>query len=352
MVWQLSRMSRMPSGPREAWAEDTWHTGAADVEDRNTLLDLLDDERANLVATVRQAVEASPAERELAVRLGVGMKYYGVARKRWAEWREVAAATAPIVDRGLPRAMLFGDHGLAQAELNDFEAAADALIRAAGELTSIGDPEFEATTLVNLSHVLERAGRTAEGLLYAGRALDSAVATGLQLEEAEALLVLGMLHGKLGSPERPAYFARAIEAMRSAGPPRALAMPFQMISHSYRETGDFVAAVESSKECLRILEVSTNSGPYLPEAYEDLGWLHFLSGDARDALEPLTQALAGAQEFQLWDREGSVRLHLAQVLMATNHRDEAREHLERALEIYGSRGMAAADEARALLDKL
>nr|WP_273482816.1 XRE family transcriptional regulator [Kribbella italica] len=351
MVWQLSRMSRMPSGPREAWADEIWWADAADLQDRNKLLDLLDDERADLVATVRQAVEASPAEQALAVRLGVGIKYYGIARKRWAEWRDVAGAAAPAAVEALPKAMLFADHGLAQAELNDFGPAADALIRAVGELTSIEVPEYEVTTLANLSHVLERAGRTTEGLDYAARALDGALATGLGMEEAEALLVLGMLHGKLGSPERPAYFARAIEAMRSASSPRMLAMPFQMISHSYRETGDFAAAVESSAESLRLL-MADNAGPYLPEAHEDLGWTRYLSGDAVGALEPLTEALRGAQEFQLWDREGSVRLRLAQVLTALDRRDEAREHLDRALEIYGSRGMAAADEARALLDKL
>ncbi len=351
MVWRLSQMSRMPSGPREAWADDSWPADAADVEGRSTLLDLLDDERANLVATVLRAVDASPAEQDLAVRLAVGMKYYGVGRKRWAEWRDVASAAAPIAGDGLPKAMLFGDHGLAQAELSDFDPAADALIRAADELATVDVPEFEAATLSNLSHVLERAGRIGEGLRYGARALDLAVANGLRLEEAESLLVLGMLHGKLGSPERPAYFARAVDVMRTSGPPRGLAMAFQQIGLSYRETGDFAAAVEPLEESLRIL-VADNAGPYVPEAHEDLGWTRYLSGDAVGAIDPLLTALAGALEFQLWDREGSVRLHLGQVLMVLDRRDEARQHLDQALEIYGSRGMAAADEARALLDKL
>ncbi|GAA1548201.1 helix-turn-helix domain-containing protein [Kribbella lupini] len=351
MTWQLGGMSRRPAGPREELADEGWRVGAADLEDRDTLLDLLDDERANLVATVRQAVEASPAEQELAVRLGIGFKYYGVARKRWAEWRDVTSATAPAAGDALPKAMLFADHGLARAELNDFDLAADALIRATEVLASIEAPEFEATTLVNLSHVLERAGRIDEGLVYGTRSLDRAIATGSREEEAESLLVLGMLHGKLGSPERSSYFTRAVEVMRANGPPRGLAMVFQQIGLSYRESGDFAAAIKPLEESLRLL-VADNAGPYLSEAHEDLGWIRYLSGDAAGALKPLTEALRGAQEFELWDREGSVRLHLAQVLMALGRRDEAREHLDEALQIYGSRGMAAADEAQALLDKL
>jgi tetratricopeptide (TPR) repeat protein len=315
------------------------------------LLDLLDEERANLVATVRRAVVAGPAEQELAVRLGIGTKYYAVARKRWPEWRDVTGATAPVAGEALPKAMLYADHGLARAELNEFDPAADALIRAADVLASTDAPEFEAMTLVNLSHVLERAGRIDEGLVYGRRSLERAVVSGSRQNEAESSLVLGMLHGKLGSPERSSYFTRAVEVMRADGPPRGLAMAFQQIGLSYRETGDYAAAIEPLEESLRIL-LADNAGPYLPEAHEDLGWIRYLSGDAAGALEPLTEALQGAQEFELWDREGSVRLHLAQVLMGLDRRDEAREHLDAALEIYGSRGMAAADEVRALLDKL
>ncbi|MEV6281779.1 tetratricopeptide repeat protein [Kribbella sp. NPDC051770] len=351
LLWQLRQVSYAPPGARDSVADETWWAGAADLVDEEVLLDLLDDERSNLVTTVRQAVRGGADERELVVRLGLGMPNLGVDRKRWAEWRDVAGMAAEVATDALPQAILLADHGLALAELDAFEPAAQSLLRAARELPADADPAYVATNLANLAHVLERLGRAEEGLVHGRRALAVAVEIGEPEVEATAALVVGMLQGQAGSPERQTSFAQAVAAMRADGHPRGLAMVHQQISLSYRESGDFAAATAAAEESLRI-HLADNAVAFLPEAREDLGRLHYLSGDLEGALDALHEALEGAVSQDLWDREASVRLQLGRVLAASGRPGEARKHLERALEIYESRGMAAADEARRLLAEL
>ncbi|TWD73306.1 NB-ARC domain-containing protein [Kribbella amoyensis] len=353
LLWRVKDLSaRRSPRLRESWGQPDWATDATDLADRAAVLDLLDDERDALLATLRWAVNGSAAERELSVRIGVAMSYYGIARKRWAEWRDVAALTAPLATDAATRAMLLADHGLARSELGDFEHAAEPLVQAVDVLAAVDNPSFEISTLVNLSHVLERSGRLKEGLRYGLRARDLAASIGDREDEALALLVLGMISGGLGDAAQHEYFAGAVDAMRSAGPPRGLATVLQQISLSYRECGDLSAAVGPLEESLRIYQ-EDDAGPYLPEIQEDLGWLRHLSGDTEAALRSLAEALSGAQKFQLWDREASVRVRRGQILADAGQRDEARDELTAALAVYRERGLGArAEEARQLLSSL
>ena len=352
MLWRMMELARRPAGLRERWADPEWTADARDVTERDTLLDLLDGERANLLATVRNGVAGTSAERELSVQVAAAMKYYGVARKRWAEWRDVSALAAPLaVDDPVARAMLLADHGLALAELGGYSPAADSLLEAVDVLGTVDDPRYRLTTMLNLSHVLERAGRAEEGLEYAGRNLGAALALGDREAEALTWLVRGMIYGAQSDSRREECFTAAVSAMTAGGPVRGLATVHQQIGLSHRESGDYAAAAKALEKSLQIYQAD-QAHPYLPDVQEDLGWVQFLSGDAEASVVTLQAALNGAQKQDQWDREASVQLRLGQVLAELGRLGEAKEHLTAAAEIYGRRGMAAADEARAALAAL
>lgn len=157
VLWRLTEMSRRPPGLRESWCGDDWTKDAQDVVDREDLLDWLDSERGNLLATIAKAVQGGAAEQGRALRIGVAINYYCIARKRWEEWRDVTGEVKSLAADPAARGMLLADLGLAHAELHDFDQASDALTLAVAALEDVDHAAYRVSTLVNLSHVLERS---------------------------------------------------------------------------------------------------------------------------------------------------------------------------------------------------
>lgn len=351
VLWRLTEMSRRPPGLRESWCGDDWTKDAQDFVDREDLLDWLDSERGNLLATIAKAVQGGAAEQGRALRIGVAINYYCIARKRWEEWRDVTGEVKSLAADPAARGMLLADLGLAHAELHDFDQASDALTLAVAALEDVDHAAYRVSTLVNLSHVLERAGRQEAGLEYGRRSLRMARELGDDESVAMAALVVGMIYGARKDARQTESFATAVAAMRRAGPPRGLAMVFHQMGVSYLESHQYEAAYDALAESLRIYR-NDNAVPYLPDVQEDLGRLQLSAGDTDGAVVQFNEALEGAIASGRWDREASVRTRLGEALAALGRTEEARLHLTEAVGIYGRRGMRAVEDARALLVEL
>jgi tetratricopeptide (TPR) repeat protein len=303
------------------------------------------------LATVSRAVEGGAAERERVVRIGVAMNFYCIARKRWEEWRNVTEQVGPLAVDPAAKGILLADLGLAHAELEDFGRASDALESAVAALEGVGSPEYQVSTLVNLSHVLERAGRQETGLQYGQQALEMAERTSDHEAQAMAALVVGMIYGVRQDTRYEEYFATAVSAMRAAGPPRGLAMVFHQIGVSHLEGGRYEAGERAVAESLRLYR-DDDAVTYLPDVQETIGKLRLASGDPGSAVVQFNDALAGAIDLGQLDREASVRTKLAEALLLTGRSDDARSHLTKAVEIYRRLGTDAVERPLALLADL
>lgn len=351
MIWRADELDQ--EGPLSAtWKDASWAAGARDLDDLEEIIDWLDVERATIVQLVRRAARGTAEDRRTAVRIAIGMNVFGPARKRWLEWRDINRTAADLVDaRSDPvaAALVNFDLGLAYGELDDFSAAADRLSQAVDAAREIGNVSFLASGLVNLAHMLERAGRASDGFRFVEEALTLVERDG----EAEgcspwAYLTLGMLHGKSGEAARQAAaFEQAISVARDRHP-AVLARVLISAGSSFRECGQPAKAVPVLVEGLDILREHDTRGSE-GEALDELATAFYELARYRQAVDTYLAGLDIAVEHEHWDREARIRTGLGRAYTELGQPADAREQWQLAEDILTTHGMPTAHEVRALL---
>ncbi|MFB6725175.1 NB-ARC domain-containing protein [Kribbella sp. NPDC056345] len=339
MLWRADELAG-EAPMSAAWRDAAWAQEARDLTELEEVLDWLDADRTTLVELVRRAVRGTAEDRQLAVRIAVGMNVFGPARQRWLEWRDVNRAAAEVVELGtdpVSAALVRFDLGLALGELDDFSAAADQLALATDAARLIGQPRFLTSSLVNLAHMLEQADRTPEGFRSVHEALE------LIAREPEAAdlgawaqLTLGMLYGRNGEPERQLEpFERAIALVQDDV--HVLCRMRISAGSSLRECGQAAAAIPVLLAAVDGIREHDRWG-VLAEALCELGAAYGDLGRHTDALAVYLESLDIAVSRELWHREAHVRTGLGHTYLALGRSAEGRKQLTLAEEVYAAHG--------------
>ncbi len=344
MLWRADELAG--EGPMSAaWRDATWAEPARDLTDLTEVLDWLDADRSAVVELVRRAARGTVSDRQLAVRIAVGMNVFALSRLRWLEWRDVNRAAAEVVDRQsdpVGAALIHFDLGLALGELDNFSAAADQLALATDAARLIGQPQFLASSLVNLAHMLEQADRVPEGFEHVHEALELID----QVPEAAdhgpwAQLTLGMLYGRVGEPTRQLEsFERAIALVQDN--PDILCRMHITAGASLRECGQAALALQVLLAGVEIIREHDTRG-VLAEALCELGSVYGDLGRHSEALTVYLEGLEIAVSRELWHREAQIRTGLGQTYLGLGRDAEGKEQLQLAEEVYAAHGATVPD---------
>ncbi|MEV6416654.1 tetratricopeptide repeat protein [Kribbella sp. NPDC051718] len=333
VVWKASEYAGH-GVTRDGWLDKEWLTGALDLSCQDDVLSWLDNERANLVGIVQQAAVDQPS---LAVQLAVGLNVYYAVRRAWLEWLQVNEAVLRLVSGGPDRiaeGLVLHDLGAAHAELGQYEQAVAPLRRAVDTADASGDGNLQALCLSSLSHVLERTGRTTDGIPYAERAREIGLRLGIPPRAAWACLALGMLYLKTGMPKSARrHFDEAMELLVEPGLEKYRGMIAQNVGVAYREAGQYDVAGESLRESLKLYRTA---GAAIPEAevLNELGRLRLAEGRYEEAIAAQSEGLAIAGQYGDWLVEADIRKSLGEVHHAQGHLPEARREWRIALSIH------------------
>ncbi|WP_328328011.1 tetratricopeptide repeat protein [Kribbella sp. NBC_00382] len=333
VVWKASEFAGH-GVTRDGWLDKDWLTGAQDLSSQDDVLNWLDNERANLVGIVQQAAVDQPS---LAVQLAIGLNVYYAVRRAWLEWLQANEAVLRLVSGGPDRiaeGLILHDLGAAHAELGQYEQAVAPLRRAVDTADASGDGNLQALCLSSLSHVLERTGRTTDGIPYAERAREIGLRLGIPPRAAWACLALGMLYLKTGMPVAARrHFDEAMELLIEPGLEKYRGMIAQNVGVAYREAGQYDVAGESLRESL---ELYRTAGAAIPEAevLNELGRLRLAEGRYDDAIAAQSEGLAIAGQYGDWLVEADIRKSLGEVHHAQGHLPEARREWRIALSIH------------------
>ncbi|MEV6609742.1 BTAD domain-containing putative transcriptional regulator [Kutzneria sp. NPDC051319] len=268
--------------------------------DRDLAVRRLDDERATLVALVRDAADAG---------LPMG-------------WRLAVV---------LSRFLITGRHSV------DAVATAQAARRLAAQL---GDVFGEAAANYCLATAHADLGQTRPALDHLEQAVELFRETGSTAGEAAALSALAATHAELGVTERAAPNATdALSLARAAGATETEAKTLSRLGYIYFDLGHFdesVAFLEQALDCYR--QIGSRPGEALvrnnmANSYRELGRYADATTQMTESLR-IRRELGGEDEFDVLDTCAGVHLDMGRHELA---RREAEESHELAVRV-GARG--------------
>lgn len=354
LAWRIDDLAPTRRTIGDGWNDPSWSLPAAHL-DVPTAADHIDADRAAMLLAARTAAKGTEDERQLLVRLAIGVGVYAMHRKRWAEWRDLLLVGIDLVDEQQDptlAALLHFDLGLAYGELNDFAAGAAHLERALALGQRLEAHAFECRCLVNLAHAYEQSG---EGLdrarVVAERALTMAREDGDLPQESWCHLVLGMIAGRAGDlAGQRASFEPAIDLyLRRPNVPLSHAgMRHYIIGTSYQQAGQLADAVVSLEQSLALYREGGRTNGAC-EAQQHLGEVAVELGRYDEALTRFTDALQMAIANELWDGEAAIRVGLARTYQALGRNAEARTELLAARQLYTGHGVALPGEVTVML---
>jgi transcriptional regulator with XRE-family HTH domain/tetratricopeptide (TPR) repeat protein len=357
LVWRLDELAPSRRAIGEGRNDPSWSLPAAHLDIPMTA-DTIDSDRAAMLLAARTAANGSEDERQLVVRLVIGVSVYALHRKRWAEWRDLLLIGLDLVneqDAPVPAAQLLFDLGLVYDELNDFAAGAGHMERALTLGRQMGARVFEIRCMTNLAHAYEQSG---DGLdrarLVAEQALEMCREDGDVLQESWCHLVLGMIAGRAGDvAAQRASFEPAIELYlrRPNVPASHAAMRNYVVGASYQQAGqlaDAGVALERSLELYR--DAGRTNGAC--EAQQHLGEIAVELGRYDEALTRFADALQMAIANDLWNGEAAIRVGLARTYRALGQDSAARAELLAARQLSAGHGVAVPREVTEQLDEL
>ncbi|WP_020385616.1 helix-turn-helix domain-containing protein [Kribbella catacumbae] len=333
VVWKASEYAGH-GVTRDGWLDKEWLTGAQDLSSQDDVLTWLDKERANLVGVVQQAAVDQPS---LAVQLTVGLNAYYALRRAWLEWLQANEAVLRLVSGGPDRiaeGLVLHDLGAAHAELGQHEQAVAPLRRAVDSAEASGDGNLQALCLSSLSHVLERTGRTTDGIPYAERAREIGLRLGIPPRAAWACLALGMLYLKTGMADSARrLFDEAMDILVEPGQEKYRGMIAQNVGVAYREAGQYDVACEALHQSLTLYRIARTAIPQA-EVLNELGRLRMAQGRYDEAIAAQSEGLAIAGQYGDWLCEADIRKSLGEVHRAQGRLPEARREWRIALSIH------------------
>jgi tetratricopeptide (TPR) repeat protein len=241
----LERYRTMASAASSHLALDAGRPPSPLFTNRETALEWLENERANLVATVTTAHETGTAA--AAASLAFSLAGFFEQRRYFADWTTVTATALAILQQAddhqsTGRAMV--NLGIAQRELRQFDAAVMLLQTAADAFTEAGDRRDRAMALDALGVVRREMRQYDESV----DAHTEAAAIFQEVQDlrgqARALNNLGSTWGEMHQPgEAIPILRQALSIMRATGDHRREAIALANLGAALRKTGQFEQAI-------------------------------------------------------------------------------------------------------------
>jgi tetratricopeptide (TPR) repeat protein/transcriptional regulator with XRE-family HTH domain len=348
VVWKASEYAGH-GATRETWLDKEWLAAADDLSGQEEVVAWLDVERPGLPAILQQATQEHP---QLAVQLAVGLNAYYTLRRAWIEWLQANEAVLRLVS-GQPdrtaEGLVLHDLGVAHAELGQYEQAVDPLRQAIDAAEAAGDGNLQALCLSSLSHVLERTGRTTDGIPYAERAREMGLSLGIPQRASWACLALGMLYLKTGAAETAQrHFNEALDLLVEPGMERYRGLVAQNVGVAYREAGQYSVAGDALHESLDLYR-QAGAATRQAEVLNELGRLRMAEGRYDEAIAHQSEGLAIAGQYGDWLCEADIRKSLGELHRAQGRLPEARREWRIALSIHEKHNAHGAGDLERLL---
>ncbi|MFD5115805.1 tetratricopeptide repeat protein [Streptomyces sp. NPDC058391] len=276
--------------------------------DREKTLEWLENERANLVATVTTAHETGAAA--TAASLAFSLAGFFEQHRYFADWTTVTATALAILQQAddhqsAGRAMV--NLGIAQRELRQFDAAVLLLQTAADAFAEAGDGHSRAMAL-------DALGVTRRETREYGESIDAHTAAAAIYNEiqdlrgqARALTNLGSAWREIHQPDKAIpVLSHALSIMRATGDDRGEAMTLVNLGAALRETGKFEQAITLYGEAI----------PRLRETHDRHGVALALHnrGDALQHMERFSEAIDDHRQAADFFRNVQDHHHLAKAL--------------------------------------
>ncbi|MET7906914.1 tetratricopeptide repeat protein [Streptomyces avermitilis] len=276
--------------------------------DREKALEWLENERANLVATVTTAHETGAAA--TAASLAFSLAGFFEQHRYFADWTAVTATALAILQQAddhqsAGRAMV--NLGIAQRELRQFDAAVLLLQTAADAFAEAGDGHSRAMAL-------DALGVTRRETREYGESIDAHTAAAAIYNEiqdlrgqARALTNLGSAWREMHQPDKAIpVLSHALSIMRATGDHRGEAMTLVNLGAALRETGKFEQAITLYGEAI----------PRLRETHDRHGVALALHnrGDALQHMERFSEAIDDHRQAADFFRKVQDHHHLAKAL--------------------------------------
>jgi tetratricopeptide (TPR) repeat protein/transcriptional regulator with XRE-family HTH domain len=346
IAWRCHQLTHKESR-RLSMAGDSLRA-ALTFSNAGTMLEWLDNERANIVEAFQQA-RRSPALRRLLPELALALFGYHELRSRWAEMRVFDAVGREIASElgfGHLAAWLEHDLAIPDAEGGDLETSLTHLRSSLAMFQEISDLAGQARSCSSLSHVLELLGRLDEAVTWAEQALSLSQQIDDHTVEGISYLALGNLYNRRGDHSRAERsFNRALALAQASGNLRSLARRFQVAGESYQRAGLYDQAISSLDRSVEVFG-QIYDGNAQSESLCNLAAIHLAKGDPTTATEHAETGLRLARTYGNKQREGQILIEQGKIAEATGHLAQAQSLWRHAVTILHT--IAPREEAIAI----
>ena len=272
-----------------------------------------DNERANLVAAVRQA--AGAGLHDITWRLAAAAMSFFYRRGHWADWittHQTGLASARELGDRLAEAWMLNNLGMVYGALNRVEAV-DRFDQAVAIYRGIGDGPGEARALNNLIHAQLQQGRFGEALEAGQSSLDVQQRVGNRFGLGVTLAILGGAYRGLGRfTEAVQQIKQALVVFRELDDKPAEADLLSDLGEVYvdlRQVGD---AVDCLRESVAIRQL-TGDRHGQARSLAILGLARREAGDVGEARRALDEACRIFEEVGDHERAAEIRAELAEL---------------------------------------
>lgn len=225
--------------------------------------------------------------------------------------------------------------GIVCIKLGENQKALDTLYQARRIFKGLSKKYGEAHALSNIATALLYLGEWQSARPYVEEALAAFSSAGDTDAEANALNMLGAIHRVLGEKQKAIeVHNRALALARANNQSDREATSLGHLGGDYFELGDKQKALEFFEEALKKCQTLGKSCE--GDSLKGIGDIAFLLGDNQKALDYLNRSLVVYQSAWERPREAKTLHSLAQVNYSLGNFDDARRHLEKAIEIEES----------------
>ncbi|WP_306748963.1 AfsR/SARP family transcriptional regulator [Saccharothrix yanglingensis] len=307
---------------------------AADLTDRADALDWLTRERANLVATVPQAV--SRGFHEHAWRLAAN---FYEAYDRSGQYEDLLVSLQAALESAAflknPQALsgTHNDLGMTQYRLGRIAQARDHFSTALRIAQEAGLSEIYAICLHNAAAVHLALGDTATAVKLYREVLDSARESGYRNVEAYAMDQLANAYRKMEQDDLAmAHHYGALEIRRAIGDVRGQAITLTELGRFHHFKAEHEEALERLREAFAVLPLSGDQAR-TGEALTAVAEVEYDLGRFSDAIGHAAKAVSLCAALGAREHHGRALHVWGHALVATGRLDEASELWVRATEV-------------------
>ena len=215
---------------------------------------------------------------------------------------------------------------------SDFPTQLEAARQAKDLASMIGADELRGRADIAEAWALMMTGNENEAVIHATEALELTRRTNMQLEEGNALNLLGMLSINIGDYFKAIKYVEGfIRIAREIGNRERELTGLVNISVAYTPLGNYQAAIKSLQDVLSICE-ETGDRVIESTARVNLGWAAQANGDWQLARTHLEIGIAMKVKFEHREAEAEGLLWLGDTWLGLEKPDKALPLLEQALE--------------------